>query len=164
MKRTIAAISILIALAAATGLAQAPPRTLLNRLEGSWFMTGSVLQKPVQYTAEGSWVLLNQFFCLHMKDTALPPRYEADVYIGLDSAKNQYVAHWLDSFGGTGSRVVGLGPVSGDVIEIIYPYDEGRFRNRFRYDVHQNEWTFVIESENADGRWSLFAQYTMTRR
>jgi hypothetical protein len=127
-------------------------------------MTGSVLKKPVQYNAEATWVLRNKFISIHMKDTTLPPKYEANVYIGIDSSRSQYVAHWLDSFGGAGARVVGVGPLSSDGVEIIYPYEEGRFRNLFTWDSIKDEWSLVIESESRDGLWSLFAQHTMKRR
>lgn len=127
-------------------------------------MTGSVLEEPVQYTAKGTWVLQNQFFRLHMKDTASPPQYEANLYIGIDSAKQEYVAHWLDSFGGGGARVVGFGPLSDDTIEITYPYAEGRFRNLFTYDAPAKKWTLVVESEQAKGSWKVFARYIMTKK
>ena len=148
----------------ATCHGQAQPGALLDHLQGSWYMTGTVLKKPVRYAAEGAWVLRNQFLCLHMMDVAVPPAYEVNLFIGIDSSKNQYVAHWLDSFGGAGSRVVGLGPLSTDKIEIIYPYAEGRFRNLFTYDSKKDEWTFVIESEGTDGRWSVFAEYKIERK
>jgi hypothetical protein len=151
-------------LAVVMGFAQNPQRALLNRLQGSWLMTGTVRNKPVQYTAEGMWVLQNQFFCLHMKDSASSSSYEANLYIGIDSSKNQFVAHWLDVFGGAGARVVASGPISPDVIELVYPYAEGRFRNLFKYNLRKNEWTLVIESEDAIGHWSLFAQYIIRRR
>ena len=122
------------------------------------------MKRPVKYTAEGVWVLQNQFFSLHMKDTAVPPAYEANLFIGIDSTKNQYIAHWLDSFGGAGARVVGVGPLSAEKIEITYPYAEGRFHNLFKYDPDKGEWTLVIESEATDAHRSVFAQYTITRK
>ncbi|MBI3585551.1 MAG: hypothetical protein HY088_00260 [Ignavibacteriales bacterium] len=127
-------------------------------------MTGTVMKKPVRYTAEGVWVLQSQFLSLHMKDVTVPPAYEANLFIGIDSSKNQYVAHWLDSFGGAGARVVGLGPLSSEKIEIIYPYAERNFRNIFKYNSEKDEWTLVIESEGTDGHWSVFAQYTIVRK
>lgn len=140
------------------------PRDLLNHLQGTWQMKGNVRKKPVEYVAEGMWVLHDQFFSLHMKDVTVPSTYEVNLYIGIDSSKNQYVAHWLDSFGGAGSRVVALGPLSAEKIEIVYPYAEGRFRNLFTYDSKKDEWTLVIESENKESNWSVFAQYNMIKK
>ncbi|HUI31623.1 MAG TPA: hypothetical protein VLX91_15540 [Candidatus Acidoferrales bacterium] len=82
-------------------------------------------------------------------------KYEASVYIGLDSGKNRYVAHWLDSFGGAGARVVGIGPLSPEKIEIVYPYTEGGFRNLFTYDAQADRWELLIESEDAGDRRRL---------
>jgi len=137
---------------------------LLNRLQGDWSMKGTVIAKPVQYVANGSWILNDQFLAFHMMDTTIPPAYEATLYLGIDSAKNEYVVHWLDSFGGPGARVVGFGPLSGERIEIIYPYPEGRFRNLFKYDLINGEWSLLIESEKSNGQWSFFAQYTITKK
>ena len=148
----------------AIGNGQTPSLVLLNHLQGEWDMTGMVMKKPVRYYAEGTLVLNNQFLYFHMKDAAVPSAYEANLYIGIDSSKNQYIAHWLDSFGGAGARVVGVGPFSSERIEITYPYSEGRFRNRLKYDSAKDEWTLVIDAEGTDGHWSLFAQYTITKK
>ncbi len=143
------------------GFSQYAARDLLNHLEGKWIMSGSVMGKQVQYMADGIWVLQNQWFCLHMKDTSTPSEYEADVYIGIDSVMNEYVAHWLDSFGGAGARVAGVGPVSSDRIEIVYPYAEGKFRNYFIFYSTTNAWNLVIESESKDGSWTNFANFNI---
>jgi len=127
-------------------------------------MTGTVLEKAVVYNAEGTWTLQDQFFSLRMKDAAPHPAYEANLYIGIDSVSNEFVAHWLDSFGGAGARVVGTGPLSGEKIEVVYPYAEGKFRNLFRYDPGKDQWTLLIESEGTGGRWSVFAEYVIKRR
>ena len=126
-------------------------------------MKGTVLKKPVEYAAEGAWVLRDQFFSLRMKDVAVPPAYEVNLFIGIDSLKNQYVAHWLDSFGGAGARVVGFGPLSSENISIVFPYTQGRFRNLFKYNSDRDEWTLVIESEGKEGNWSLFADYNLVK-
>ena len=160
----ISKFSLLLFLWFTTCYGQSSQQVLLNHLQGSWYMTGTVMKKPVNYTAEGVWLLQSQFFSLHMKDVAVPSAYEANIFIGIDSSNNQYVAHWLDSFGGAGARVVGLGPLSVDNIEIIYPYSEGNFRNIFKYDSEKDEWTLVIESEGTGGHWSVFAQYTIVRK
>jgi hypothetical protein len=148
----------------AVGYGQAPSGGLLDHLEGGWEMTGTVMKKPGRYSAEGVWILRNQFLSFHMKDAAVPPAYEATLFLGIDSAKNQYIAHWLDSFGGAGARVVGMGPFSTEKIEIVYPYSEGKFRNLFTYDATVDEWRLTIESERSKGHWSPFAQYTIIRK
>jgi len=157
-------LTVFTSLFVITGFGQTQSRSLLNHLQGKWQMKGTVMKKPVEYIAEGMWVLQDQFLSLHMKDVEVPPTYEVNLYIGIDSSRNQYVAHWLDSFGGAGARVVALGPLSADKIEIVYPYSEGRFRNLFKYDSRKDEWTLLIESEGNDGQWSVFAQYNLLRK
>ena len=147
-----------------TGFGQSTSRQLLDHLRGEWSMKGEVMKKAVAYAAKGEWVLQNQFCSFDMKDAAIPPTYEAILSIGIDSAHNEYVAHWLDSFGGAGARVVAVGPLSAEKIEIVYPYAEGRFRNLFKYDSNKDEWTLLIESEDKDSHWSVFAQYNILRK
>ncbi len=164
LKMRVLQLFVFSSLSFTIGYGQVPSLALLNHLQGEWDMTGMVMKKPVRYNAEGILVLKNQFLSFHMKDVAVPSAYEAYLYIGIDSSENQYIAHWLDSSGGAGARVVGVGPFSPEKIEIVYPYSEGRFRNLFKYDSKKDEWTLVIESEGKDGRWSLFAQYNITRK
>ncbi len=150
--------------AVTAGQSQEPSKRLIEQLRGEWKMTGAVMKEPVEYTADGAMVLNNQFLAFHMIDAAVPPAYEAVLYIGVDSAKNEYVAHWMDSFGGPGARVAGIGPFSDKEIVIVYPYAEGLFRNRFAPDSLGKGWTLTIESEDASGQWSLFAHYQIARR
>ena len=144
--------------------AQEPAHTLLGRLEGRWLMTGDVMSKPVVYAAEGTWVLGGGFLSFHMTDTSQASRYEANLFIGIDTAKREFVAHWLDVFGGAGARVAGAGAFHADTIEIIYPYAERRFRNRFWFGGPAGGGTLVIEMERNAGEWTHFASYAMTRR
>lgn len=148
-------------LTALPGFSQSTSGDLLSHLAGNWTITGSVMGKQVLYIAEGNWVLQNKWLCLHMKDTLRPTEYEADVYMGIDSAKNEYVGHWLDSFGGEGARVTGIGSVSPGKIEIVYPYAEGKFRNLFVFNSRADQWDFVIESEGKDGSWTDFAKFSI---
>ena len=150
--------------APSSGSSQTPSQTFLRHLQGSWMMTGTVRTKPVEYHAEVHWVLQNQWLSFHMEDAASPPKYEANLMVGVDSSKHQYVGHWLDLFGGAGARVVGMGPLSEDKMQIIYPYEEGRFRNLFTYDSTTDTWSLTMESEGKDGHWSPFAQYIATRK
>lgn len=143
---------------------QVPAKRLLGQLQGEWKMTGTVMSKPVEYIADGRFVLNDQFLAFHMKDASVPPAYEAILYIGVDTAKNEYVAHWIDTFGGAGARVVGTGPSSDKEIRIVYPYSEGRFRNLLLPDSLGAQWSLSIESEESDGQWSLFAHYRIVRR
>src|SRR5438128_2398655 len=73
---------------------------LISKLEGEWLIDRQVRGTTAQNTLSATWVLSHQFLQLHMKDTALPSRYEAIVLIGYIYASAEYVAHWTDTFGG----------------------------------------------------------------
>ena len=77
----------------------------LDKLAGHWNLTQTVRGTTKENKVEADWVLEHQFLRVHMKDVASPPKYEADVYIGYDKAKNRYVAHWMDTFGGGFSSI-----------------------------------------------------------
>src|SRR4051812_13550437 len=89
---------------------------LFSNLEGEWLLTREIGGKEVQNTVSASWALQHQFLVLHMRDTATPSRYEADVYIGYSYATREYVAHWMDNFGGHFSAT-GRGKRKGNSVE-----------------------------------------------
>ena len=100
---------LLLGLAAAPLTAAAAPPALdpfLARLDGSWDLVGRLGGKPVHYHGVGRRVLHEGWLRLDLADVARPPTYEASVYLGYDAKAGDYVAHWLDRFGGGGARVV----------------------------------------------------------
>jgi hypothetical protein len=137
--------------------------SFLDRLQGSWMMSGTLGGKPVRYRADGQRVLQGGFIKLHMIDAASPPRYEADVFIGFDPNAHDYIAHWLDRFGAAGARVVAQGKRVGEQLVITFPYADGPFRDTFTWQPSTKSWTLLLESQAADGSWSTFASYTLTR-
>lgn len=126
-------------------------------------MVGTVRGKPVRYTADGDRVLQGGFMRLHLVDAAIPPKYEADIYLGFDARRNDYVVHWLDRFGAAGARVVGAGSRDGERLLIRFPYEDGAFRNTWSREVGADSWTLLIEAQQPDGAWSTFANYRLTR-
>jgi hypothetical protein len=135
----------------------------LDALQGTWLMEGMLGGAPVRYLADGQRVLQGGFIRLRMIDVESPPRYEADVYIGFDPNANDYVAHWLDRFGAAGARVVGRGERRGQVLVLSFPYAEGVFRDTLTWLPLSGSWTLLLEAQRADGTWSTFASYTLTR-
>jgi hypothetical protein len=99
-----------------------------------------------------------------MIDAATPARYEAQVFIGFDPKAHDYVAHWLDRFGAAGARVVAQGERQGERLVLNFPYAEGAFRDTFTWLPASHSWTLLLESQGANGSWSTFASYTLTRR
>lgn len=136
---------------------------LLDALQGAWDMEGQVMGEPVRYRAKGERVLQGGFLRLHMIDVSTPPQYEASVFIGHDKKAGDYIAHWLDTFGAAGARVVGTGSREGNRIFILYQYPDGTFRNTFTWRPDMRDWTLLIEAQQPDGSWTTFASYTMAR-
>ncbi len=136
---------------------------LLNKLTGPWQMTGHVMKKPVEYKAEGKWILNDQFFRFAMVDVNTPPQYEAQIFFGYDSAKTGYVVHWLDVFGGEYSKILGFGKVAADTIQILFKFGNRPFRDIISLNKKQNTGQFLIEYKNAEGNWKEFARYKMVR-
>ena len=112
----------------APAAAQPPVDRYLKALVGPWTMRGTLMGQPVQYRAEGRWVLDNGFLQLDMVDVAEPPQYRASVFIGFDREHTDYVAHWLDNSGASGARVVGTGRLEGRTLTLRFPYADGAFR------------------------------------
>jgi hypothetical protein len=133
--------------------------SLLDRLVGDWTMTGTVRGQPVTYDMTGTRVLQGKFVELHMTDTHQPPGYEARVFLGVDSANGEYIAHWLDTFGPRYSIPHATGRASGDTIRLAFAYADGPFRDTFIYHPDPRGWTFHLEDHDSTGTWRPFAVY-----
>jgi hypothetical protein len=136
--------------------------SLLGRLVGRWQMTGTVRNRPATYALSGTRVLQGHFVELHMVDVRRPPAYEARVFLGVDSAKGEFIAHWLDNFGAAYSIPHATGTASGDTVRLAFPYADGPFRDMFVYRRRAGTWYFRLESQDTSGTWSLFAEYEVT--
>ena len=136
---------------------------LFVHLEGDWLLTRQIAGRPqVQNTVTASWVLQHQFLLVRMRDTETPARYEADVYIGYSNATGQYVAHWLDNFGG-GFSAMGRGTRAGLSVEFRFEYPDGPFFNTFTWDPESDRWRCHLESVGRDGARRTFARDTLVR-
>jgi hypothetical protein len=142
---------------------KSPDESYLDELQGKWVMAGTLGGKPVRYFAEGQRVLDHAFIKLHMIEVGSPQRYEADVFVAFDHKANDYIAHWLDRFGAAGARVVARGERQDQRLVLIFPYAEGAFRDTFTWQPVSGSWSLLLESQGADGAWSTFATYILTR-
>lgn len=140
-------------------------KDILDYLIGTWDMKGEVKGKPVTYTFETTRVLHDKLVLMHMKDIAEPSPYEADVYIGLDTARSCYVTFWLDNFGVDSSMTVfGYGKRHSDTLIIMFNFPGAPFRDTFTYDRVNDTWRFLLEDGSAEGKWTTFADYTLVRK
>ena len=135
----------------------------LEKLLGKWDMTGTMGSTALHYHAVCERVLQGGFVRLHMIDASVDPKYEADVYIGVDSEQHDFIVHWLDRFGASGARVVGTGKRNNAQLIVTFPYASGNFRDTFRFMPDGSTWSLLLESQKPDGSWSTFATYSLSR-
>ena len=135
---------------------------LIAKLEGNWTLTRQIRGTESKNTVSASWVLQHQFLLLRMRDVAIPSRYEADVYIGYSYAANEYVAHWIDNFGGHFSGT-GRGKRNGNSVEFRFEYPDGPFFNTFSWDPGSGTWNCHLESVAKDGTRQTFARDSLAR-
>lgn len=164
-----ARVLLLLAIVFPVTLRAAPPVAtpldpFLAQLAGDWEQVGTLLGKPVHYRGEGRWVLKSGWLCLTLIDTGTPPKYAASVYFGVDARGGDYIAHWLDQFGGAGARVVATGHRDGQKLVLVFPYEEGAFRDTFSLATDGNSGSLLLESQARDASWSTFASYTLTKQ
>jgi hypothetical protein len=82
---------------------------LLDRLIGTWEVSGNVHEASSAQTVEAEWVLNHQFVRIHEKTLQnVPGRdipFEAFNYIGYDRVGKRYVVHPLNVWGTSGPSV-----------------------------------------------------------
>ena len=140
---------------------------LLDRMVGSWDLTGKVMGKPTRNQFSAEWVLNHQFLRLHFKAIDPPsngqPPYEAFVYVGYDNASDRYVAHWIDIFGGRFSETLGFGHQDGTAVKFLFEYPDGPFTNMMTYHPKTDSWTLLLRQKDPAGTWTDFAEETLKR-
>ena len=168
MKRRTLLLACVACLAAFAARAQVDGRggrfedDLFSNLEGDWLLTRQIGGKEVQNTVSATWVLQHQFLLVRMRDKATPATYEADVYIGYAYGSREYIAHWMDNFGGHFSAM-GRGKRSGNTVEFRFDYPDGPFFNTFTWDPRTRTWRCHLESVGKDGARTTFARDTLVR-
>jgi hypothetical protein len=163
---TFVAMSFLIA---GSGLVSAQQPTLrdglLDAMTGTWILRGDIRSKPTTHDVEVAWVLNHQFLRIHEvsreKTRDGRPEYEAEVLLGWDAARRQYVAHWMDVFGG-GFSVTGYGGGTAAAIPLIFGSESGAFHTTFAFDERSNSWQWTMDAEQ-EGTLRPFARLTMTK-
>ena len=166
-----------ILLAAAALLAAAPLRaqqptfadSLADRMVGRWVLRGTVEGEPTTHDVTAEWVLAHQYVHIHEvsreKTPAGAPQYEAHVYVGWDPQASQYVAVWLDVFGGISVQSIGRATRAGDSIPFVFRGVDGApaFNNTFVYDRRADTWEWRMDNVR-DGRPVPFARVTLSRQ
>ena len=155
---------------APTGLAaeSAPlPEQVLERLVGSWKVTGTIRGQAISQTLTAKRILARRFVQLHFKGLKPmgkgEPPYEARVVMGWDPKAKRFVGHWMDVFGAGASEPVGHGQLQGQALVMVYPYPSSHFRNTFRFDSKARQWRLLIEARKPDNTWATFAEQRFSR-
>jgi hypothetical protein len=162
-----AALAVAMLLAGASSALAAsqevsPDDQFLDQLVGTWDMEGTVGETPVHYIAIGERTLSGSWVEFHMQDRATGTRgYEARVFLGYDTKKQDFIAHWLDQFGAPGARVAGRGYRLHNTLHLGFPYEEGAFENTWTFIPDKKEWTLEIWRVESDGDLEPFAKYAL---
>ena len=142
-------------------------RRLLDKLAGSWTLTGTMASVDLHQSVEVGWVLGDQFLRIHYRQTDDPragwPRYEALAFVGWNADAGRCVMTLMDVFGGGFAETVGLGAPEGDSIRFVFHYPEGPLHNTFRYDAGADAWTMELTHQTDTGEWETFATKHLTR-
>lgn len=136
---------------------------LLDHMTGDWKLSRRIRQQLVENEVHVEWILNHQFLQIHMKDVQTPPTYEALVLIGYEHEHQRYVIYWLDTFGGRFSEK-GYGTRQGQSIRFVFQYPDGLLHNTFTWHAADQTWRSLIEQQDDQGRWSVFAEDKLQRR
>jgi len=171
MKRALAALTLLLALAATAETPLGDRATLLDQLAGDWVMTGTIAGGPVTHDVTAEWVLEGQYLRFHElareTDPATgKPAYEAIVILGWDEPTGRLACLWLDTTGGGGltNGVIGYATPDGDTLAWVFDGGDGSvIHNTWVYDQNADTWAWSIDNER-EGARSNFARVALTRR
>jgi hypothetical protein len=140
---------------------------LLDNLTGHWVLTGTIMGKPAVHNIDAEWILNHQFLQIHEVGATNAatgrPDYEALPVIGYDHTSERYVAHWIDVFGGRFSETLGYGHRDGNEIHFVFEYPDGPFHTEFTWDTALKQWRWHMSQKDASGKWTTFADVTLTR-
>jgi hypothetical protein len=162
-------VALLIALPSARSTAQTAEwhDDLVDHMTGSWKLEGPVMRQTAHHEVQAEWAFNHQFLRIHEKTVASAPadehKYEATWFLGYDPVSERYVLHLLDVFGGRFSETLGYGTRDGNAIHFVFEYPDGPFHTTFRWSAEKDSWEWLMEQKNKEGKWTSFADLTLTR-
>jgi hypothetical protein len=140
---------------------------LAEHLSGSWKVSGQVMGCEAHHDVDAEWTLNHQFLRIHEKTAASAPasehRYEAIWFLGYDAVSERYVLHLMDVFGGRFSETLGYGVRNGNEIRFVFEYPDGPFHTTFRWSPEHENWQWLMEQKDKDGKWTTFADLKLTQ-
>jgi len=139
----------------------------LNRLVGSWSLTGKMSSTELKQKVEARWVIQGHFLEVHCigekqfsRDQNL---YEAIYMIGHDSQSGEYSMHLFDTFGAGYARTIGFGSRHENSVEFLFDYPNVLFSNTFTWHSTIDEWEMLLRQKDETGEWKVFAIKSLSR-
>jgi hypothetical protein len=162
------ALSTLVVLAAASPAAAQQAvlhDALLDRLQGSWVITGTIASAKTTHDLTADWVMNHQYLRLHEvsreREKDGRPKYEATVYIGWNQKTGTYGCVWLDDYGGLNTQSIGRAAKSGDKLPFVFTnLDGSATRTTMTWHPESRTWDWTIV-EDRDGKLSTFASLAL---
>jgi hypothetical protein len=143
--------------------------SLLDRMTGSWILTGIIAGQEVTHDLEISWILEHQYIQIsemsREKDPDGTAVYESLVHIGWDPELNKYACLWLDVTGGSGLNGKGIGHAerNGDELPFLFQMNESTFHTTFIYERNSDTWRWTMDGEK-NGELNPFARVKLKRK
>ena len=139
----------------------------LDRLVGSWTLTGNMGSIELRQKVNARWVIQDQFLEVHcIEEESVKqdqPLYEAVYMLGYDSQSEEYSMHLFDTFGASYALTIGIGKRRADSIEFLFEYPNGIFSNTFAWDQETGGWEMLLRQKEENDVWKVFAKKTLTR-
>jgi hypothetical protein len=96
---------------------------LLDDLQGSWVITGTIAGAKTTHDLTADWVINHQYLRLHEvsreREKDGRPSYEATVHIGWNQKTGTYGCVWLDDYGGLNTQSIGAAVKGGDKLPFV---------------------------------------------
>ncbi len=168
----------LLLVAAPTQAPDLDATALLDRLVGTWTMTGTLGGKPATHDVEAHWILNREYVEFHERSRDQrgdgTPSYEAMLLFSWASTTNEFMCLFLDNMAGGGLSPGGVarGKRSGNAIPVVFACRNGEcppglsehesMHTTFDYERSTDTWRLTID-DVVDGKTTRFADMALTR-
>lgn len=170
MRRSVAALLLLLC-APAPLLGQGlHPDSLFPRLIGQWVLRGTIARQETVHDVTFEWMLGREYVRMHEisreRKADGTAEYEAVVLFGRDPKTGVYAAMWMDNTAAAAfpEEGTGRGSVAGDSISFLFT-DAGKpsFHTTFVYRRAKDLWEWHMDNDSSGVR-KPFARVTLIRR
>jgi hypothetical protein len=142
---------------------------LLDHLDGSWVMRGTIAGQKTTHDVTAQWVLGHHYLQIHEvsreKDGKGQPQYEATIYVAWNEKPPHYSCVWLDVYGGLSPESIGTAAPQVSVLPFVFKDDKGEttFTNDFIYNSQADSWEWRMDNVEK-GVAKPFGRVTLTRK